>query len=458
MTRQPFPFNPHPLDPAALQRLRQDLDGLDVVEGGALLDELSRDQHQFSPPLERALHDCRAQLVVRAHDREQLRRVAALCHRHRAPLTLRGAGTGNHGQCVPLQGGVVLDTSPLQRLLDLDPETGVLCAEPGCRLLELDRQLQPHGRALRLAPSTWRTATLGGYIAGGSSGVGSLRWGLLRDRGNLLGLEVLTVEAEPRWLQLEAEAAAALNHAYGCNGILTAITVPTAPWQPWQELVLELSDRPAALGLAADLTAAALELDQLAYLEPSLAALMPSLAGLPPPTGDRLLLHATPAAVGPITAATRGRGGQVLLQRPCWPPRGLLLRELCWNHTTLQARAADPGLTYLIVMLPDPVEPVLAALAAAEPGLLWHLERVRQGGCPRWVGLPVFPWRGEAALADLIARCRALGVLVFNPHAITVEDSGLGVVDAGQVAAKHAHDPLGLLNPGKLRGWTESEG
>ena len=51
--------------------------------------------------------------------------------------------------------------------------------------------------------------------------------------------------------------------------------------------------------------------------------------------------------------------------------------------------------------------------------------------------------------------CRAAGAVLFNPHVLTVEDGGLGVVDADQVAAKQRFDPSGLLNPGKLRGWLE---
>ena len=51
--------------------------------------------------------------------------------------------------------------------------------------------------------------------------------------------------------------------------------------------------------------------------------------------------------------------------------------------------------------------------------------------------------------------CRALGAVVFNPHVITVEEGGLGVIDADQVAAKQRFDPAGLLNPGKLLGWEE---
>ncbi len=63
-------------------------------------------------------------------------------------------------------------------------------------------------------------------------------------------------------------------------------------------------------------------------------------------------------------------------------------------------------------------------------------------------------WQGQEALVRLIDQCRGLGAVIFNPHVLTVEDGGLGVIDADQVAAKQRHDPMGLLNPGKLRGWS----
>jgi FAD/FMN-containing dehydrogenase len=73
----------------------------------------------------------------------------------------------------------------------------------------------------------------------------------------------------------------------------------------------------------------------------------------------------------------------------------------------------------------------------------------------RLAALPLLRWQGPELLDELIDHCRQLGAVIFNPHAITVEEGGLGVVDADQVAAKAAYDPAGLLNPGKLRGWLE---
>ncbi|MEC7381696.1 MAG: FAD-binding protein, partial [Cyanobacteriota bacterium] len=141
-----------------------------------------------------------------------------------------------------------------------------------------------------------------------------------------------------------------------------------------------------------------------------------------------------------------------------WGPEadrgGTGLRELTWNHTTMHMRAVDPDWTYLQMLLP---QSELAAMQVLKQqwgdDLLWHLEAVRQQGVQRLAALPIVRWRGRQLLEQLMNDCRQLGAVVFNPHVITVEDGGLGVVDADQVAAKRRYDPNGVLNPGKLRGF-----
>jgi hypothetical protein len=420
---------------------------------------LSRDYYDYSPVLQPLLQPCCAQLAVRASSVKQVLAVAAACARHGVPLTLRGAGTGNYGQCVPLAGGVVLDLTGLNRLRALDPRSGVITAEAGCLLAPLDQQLAEQGRALRLVPSTFRTATLGGFLAGGSGGIGSLRWGFLRDPGHLLGCEIVTVEPEPRLLQLDATASRPLNHAYGTNGILTAVTLATTEAVAWEQLVVGFSDWSEALAAARDLPGTALLLNALCLLEAPVAARSPWPAGCPhPPEGEhRLLLLAAPDALPVLPDWLAERGGEILWQAPQGQSRGLPLRELTWNHTTLHWRAHTPGWTYLQLLLPQPEEPCLAALRERwGDNLLWHLEAVRQGGVPRLACLPLVRWHDGAALQALMDHCRSLGAVLFNPHVLTVEDGGLEVIDADQVAAKVRHYPAGLLNPGKLRGWLEA--
>ncbi|MEI7952675.1 MAG: FAD-binding oxidoreductase [Synechococcaceae cyanobacterium ELA182] len=279
MTLSQLPELPPPPSAPCIDALAAELAELQPIQGGAELERLSKDFYAYSPVLSPLLAERRAQLAVRASSLEQVRRVASACARFGVPLTLRGAGTGNYGQCVPLQGGLVLDMTGLRRLRSLDPESGELVAEAGCLLADLDRQLAPRGRALRLAPSTYRTASLGGFIAGGAGGIGSLRWGFLRDPGNLLGLEVMTVEPEPRLLQLDATASAPLNHAYGTNGILTALRLPTCAAVDWQQLVLGFADWDQALAALQGLAGSALLLNNVALLEAPVAAAMPWPAG-----------------------------------------------------------------------------------------------------------------------------------------------------------------------------------
>jgi FAD/FMN-containing dehydrogenase len=325
-------------------------------------------------------------------------------------------------------------------------------------LAALDRQLLPHGRALRLAPSTYRSATLGGFIAGGSGGIGSLRWGFLRDPGHLLGLEVVTVEPEPRLLRLEGQACEPLNHAYGTNGILTALRLATTEALGWWQMVVGFHEASEALAAAQGLPGTALLLQELCLLEPALAAGLPWPTGCPSPQPgeSRLLLLVAPDALALAASWLTGRGGTVLWQELEATSRGLPLRELTWNHTTLHWRSKHPDWTYLQMLLPQPEGPFLAQISSAwGDGLHWHLEGVRQGGACRLAGLPVLRDQGIDSLQELIALCRQAGAMLFDPHVLTVEDGGLGVIDAQQVSCKLSFDPRGLLNPGKLRGWWE---
>jgi hypothetical protein len=451
---------PQPASPEQLEQLAADLRavGLMPLRSSGELEQLSADAFVYSPVLQPLLQGLRAQLGVRASSGEEVLAVAAACARHGVSLTLRGAGTGNYGQAIPLAGGLVLELSAMHRLRHLEPSSGVFTAEAGILLADLEQQLQAHGRELRLLPSTVRSASLAGYLAGGSSGIGSLRWGFLRDPGHLLGLEIVTLEAAPRLLQLDATAAQAVNHAYGCNGIITAATMASAAAVPWQQLVLEFPAWAPALAAAQQLPATALLLNALCALEAAVARLLPWPQGCPAAGADghRLLVLSAPDAVPALEALLPRWGGRLIWQAPQGQSRGIPLRELCWNHTTLHARAHDPAFTYLQLLLPQPEAPVLSALRERwGDDLLWHLEAVRAQGQQRLACLPLVRWRGREQLQTLIEHACDLGCLLFNPHAITVEDGGLGGVDAEQVAAKALYDPSGLLNPGKLRGWLE---
>ena len=445
-------------DAATLAAVRQALEldsAMEVQTDPVELARLSRDAYDYSPVLAERLAACRAQLVVSPADVSAVERLAAVCVQHGVPLTVRGAGTGNYGQCVPLEGGVVMLSGGLRAIRELDPITGVVTVEPGCPMRELDQQLRRNGRQLRLLPSTWRSASIGGFIAGGSGGIGSIRWGFLRDPGHLLGLEAVSMEARPQRCVLSGDQAEALNHAYGTNGIITALKLATAPAVDWHQVSLDCSDWNDAVALLQACCRSAVSLHLATLLEQPVLQQLPHWSG-PGCEHHRVLLLVAPDGISSVRRLARSFGAAVHDLGPEELGGGRGLRELSWNHTTLHMRASDPGWTYLQMLLPQPEAEAMDALRARwGEDLLWHLEAVRQQGATRLAALPLVRWRDVEQLGQLMEDCRSVGAVLFNPHVLTVEDGGLGVVDADQVAAKQRFDPSGLLNPGKLRGWLE---
>ena len=114
------------------------------------------------------------------------------------------------------------------------------------------------------------------------------------------------------------------------------------------------------------------------------------------------------------------------------------ISEIVWNHTTLHMRAQDKKWTYRQMLLPLNKEMELINALREKWGkkILWHIEAVSQQGNPRLAALPVLKWKTSDELNEIIEDCKSLGAFIFNPHVLTVEGGGLGVVDADQVKAK----------------------
>ena len=429
------------------------ISGLQIMDSIVDRERFSRDFFDYSPVLKQKLEGCCADLVVRPFSVEAVVFAAGACKRHGVPLTLRGSGTGNYGQCVPLFGGIVMLMGSLRKIRSLSSDTGEVTVEAGCLLGDLERQLVANGRQLRLLPSTWRSASVGGFVAGGSGGIGSVRWGFLRDPGHLLGLEVVTMEERPQKLQLEADDAEALNHAYGTNGIITALTLATAPAIAWQEVAIDCDDWLQAVSLLQSCARSAVALHLCSLLDKKIVEHLPNWSGRF--FGEhRLLLLVAPDGVTTIERLTKTAGATFNLLGAENTRSGNGIRELTWNHTTLHMRSVDPEWTYLQMLLPQPENETIDFLNSCwGEDLLWHLESVCQHGMQRLAALPVVRWRGLDSLEALMKDCKDAGAVLFNPHVITVEDGGLGVIDVDQVETKRRFDPNGLLNPGKLKGW-----
>ena len=115
--------------------------------------------------------------------------IVKLAHSHRIPITTRGAGTGLAGGAVPLQGGIVLDMSRMNKILDIDIKNLQVLVEPGLIHADLNRSLEPYGFFFPPDPGSSEMCTLGGLIANRGSGMRSVKYGTVTDY--VLDLEVV---------------------------------------------------------------------------------------------------------------------------------------------------------------------------------------------------------------------------------------------------------------------------
>ena len=419
----------------------------------------SRDHSWFSPILKEELEGLTADLIVMPRSKDEVLRVASLCAKFRVPITPRGAGTGNFGQAVPLAGGVVLDMSGVDRLLW--HQGASMRAESGIVVGALDDQLRQSGWELRMHPSTKRTATLGGFIAGGHAGIGSVTHGILRDRGNILGLELVTIEESPRVLEIRGDALSWVHHAYGVNGIITEVEMPLAPAFPWRDVIVAFD----SLGEAARFgwalaTADGITKKLVAPIAWELARTFTRLGALVPHGKAIVIAMVAAQSMEALIALVAEAKGAVVFDAAEGGHESGPLYEYTWGHTTLQVLRSDPTATYFISIFGggDPLEQVelIDRKYAHEAPL--HLELKRINGRMALEGIPVIRYTGRDQLKRLYEAFEADGVKIANGHTYFLQNGGMKTIDDAQIAFKRATDPHGLANPGKIAGVDEIVG
>ena len=452
-------------------------------ERGVLSDErslatFSKDAFYYSPVLRAELGDKRADIIAAPQSVEELGAVVQYACAHALPLTMRGSGTGNYGQCVPLAGGIVVSTHRLNRILELNTGTGIVRTEPGARLGQIERQARPLGWELRCYPSTWATAAVGGFVGGGFGGVGSIRNGVLWD-GFLASITAMEVTRSAALHRLEGAQMLGFIHAYGTSGIMVELEINLTPAVPWEEAAISFPDLEQALRFGH-----ALALDE------SEDKRLISLHEWPIPDFFGPLAAAGGVARGRALALLELRGGRtdaVLERAQQWGGEltyragsaayhagKFCLSDFTWNHTTLCAMRRDEGWTYLQSNLSSELERALAQMQGLRAfhgevtfadgtrgaGAAFHLEIGRQApGSERETlfisALDLIYLQDAASIQAAIDERERLGVSVANPHTYFLDAdprwSGQPVLDA-----RAAYNPLGLLNPGKLSRATET--
>jgi FAD/FMN-containing dehydrogenase len=442
----------------ALDRLVADVGDMPIVTDPKVVRRRSRDFFWYSPILNEQLDGKSADLIVAPRDENDIIRAAAACVRHRVPVTVRAGGTGNYGQAVPLRGGVLLDITALTGIEWIKP--GALRVGAGAKMNVIDAETQAMGFELRMHPSTKRTATIGGFVAGGSGGIGSVTYGGLREGGNILAARVVTMEEEPRVIELRGDAAQKINRAYGTTGIITALEMPLSPAWKWIDVVVVFDDfmEAAEFGLEAALADGIVKklLTPITWPLPSyFGALRPHC-----PDGKSILIAMIAEPSLESFKSLLARRGTITLEMPTDDSPGQVpLYEYSWNHTTLQVLKSDRSVTYLQCLYPhDRLLEKVAEMRELFPDeVLQHLEFIRFGGRVTCSGLPVVRYTNADRLNEIIRLHEESGVYIANPHVFTVEDgSRYKRAEADQLGFKHEVDPYGLLNPGKMRSFVSA--
>ncbi len=133
------------------------------------------------------------EILVGVQSAEEVSKIMKYAYENNIPVTPRGAGTGLVGGAVAIHGGIMIDLSRMNKILELDENNLTLTVEPGVMLMEVTKMVEAHDLFYPPDPGE-KTATIGGNISTNAGGMRAVKYGVTRDY--IRGLEVVLPNGE----------------------------------------------------------------------------------------------------------------------------------------------------------------------------------------------------------------------------------------------------------------------
>lgn len=438
--------------------MKADLSPVAIIDEPVLVKKRSRDFFWYSPVLNAQLKKSFGDLVVQPTTKDELAQCLSVAFKHAAPIVLRGGGTGNYGQSVPLHGGLIIETLGMKKIIEIGSD--YVRVEAGALMADINAALKEHGREMTMFPSTQDIATIGGFIAGGSAGIGSVANGPLRQPGNIREIRALSVEETPVEHVFEGEDVLRIHHAWGLNGVITEVTLRTVPSRDWISCMATFDGYSDAYRAGFAL-ANRQDIDRklVSVVDARIAAYFPRLDEHVPKGRDLMVSLVPREQVDAYRDLIVAHGGTVALTMDDAEREAARIPhvfEFGWNHTTLQVLKSDRSATYQQYGVNDPSNADgVAALHQKLGERAWmHHEFSRYDGAVTASDLPIIWTQDEAELRAVDALYSSNGCTVYDAHTYQVEGGGMKP-DFRHLAVKKRMDPKGLLNPGKSKSWAD---
>ena len=413
-------------------------------------------------------------LVALPEDTHQVRAILRTCNRLGVPVVTRGAGTGLSGGALPIESGLLLVLTRLNRILAIDPLNRTARLQPGVRNLAISEAVAPHGLYYAPDPSSQIACSIGGNVAENSGGVHCLKYGLTVH--NVLEVRLLTIEGEELVLGGESldapgfDLLAVVNGSEGMLGVITEVLVRLLPIPETAQVVLagfdDVGRAASTVGaiIGAGIIPAGLEMmDRLsveaveAFISPGYprdaeAVLLCELDGGKAEVAEQMeavmaILNEQGATSVSVSANEAERLRLWQGRKNAFPAVGRIRPDYYCMDGTIPRRE-----------LPR----VLANISAASQRYGLPVANVFHAGDGNLHPLILYDANREGELdqaerlgAEILRMCIAAGGTVTGEHGVGMEkiDSMCEQFTSAELdqfhALKKAFDPHGLLNPGK---------